>query len=96
MSTLAKFWMSSHTLAIETGRHAKPKIVKEEIKCNLDDVEDEEHFLLKCPQNREERLSLFNCMVLNVSAMSRGDVFLYLRIFLHNAFRKSEKVMRHY
>ena len=52
ISTIARFRMSSHTLAIETGRHAKPKIAKEERKCrycNLEDVEDEEHFLLKCP-----------------------------------------------
>ena len=45
MSTIARFSMSSHTLAIETGRHAKPKIPKEDRKCrycNLDDVEDEE------------------------------------------------------
>ena len=28
MSTIARFRMSSRTLAIETGRHAKPKIPK--------------------------------------------------------------------
>ena len=33
MSTIARFWMSSHTLSTETGRHAKPKIAKEERKC---------------------------------------------------------------
>ena len=72
-------YISSHTLAIETGRHAKPKIAKEERTCrycNLDDVEDEEHFLLKCPLYSKECLSLFNSVVLNVSAMSQGDVFL--------------------
>ena len=61
MSTIARFRMSSHTLAIETGRHAKPKIAKEDRKCrhcNLDDVEGEEHFLLKCPLYNEKRLSL--------------------------------------
>ena len=81
MSTIARIRMSSHTLAIETGRHAKPKIAKEERKCrywNLDDVEDEKHFLLKCPLYSEERLSLINSVVLNVSAMSQGDVFIYL------------------
>ena len=81
MSTLARFSMSSHTLAIKIGRHAKPKIAKEEKKCrncNLDDVEDEEHFLLKCPLYSEERLSLFNSVVLNLSALSQGDVFVYL------------------
>ena len=59
--------MSSHTLTIETGRYAKPKIAKEERKCrycNLDDVEDEKHFLLKCPLYNEERLSLFSSVVL--------------------------------
>ena len=81
MSTIARLRMSSHTLAIETGRHAKPKIAKEERKCrycNLDDVEYEEHFLLKCPMYSEECLSLFDSVVLNVSAMSQGDVFVYL------------------
>ena len=111
MSTIARFRMSSHTLAIETGRHAKPKIAKEERRCrycNLDDVEDEKHFLLKCPLYNEERLSLFNSVVLNVSAMSQGDVFVYLLsskepttikalgTFLHNAFMKREKAMNHY
>ena len=101
--------MSPHTLVIEAGRHAKPKIVKEERKCRyciLDDIEDEEHFLLT--QCSEEHLSLFNSVVLNVSAMSLGDVFLYhlsskepttikaLGSFSHNAFRKREKVMNHY
>ena len=108
MSTIARFRMSSHTLAIETGRHAKPKIAKEERKCtycNLDDVEDEKHFLLQCPLYNKERLSLFSSLVLNVSAMSQGDVFVYLLsskepttvkalgTFLHNAFMKREKGM---
>ena len=109
ISTIARFRRSSHTLAIETGRHAKPKIAKEERKCrycNLDDVE--EHFLLKCPLYSDECLSLFNSVVLNVSAKYQGDVFLYLLsskepitmkalgTFLHNAFRKWKKVMNHY
>ena len=109
-STIAKFRMSSHTLAIETGRHAKPKMAKEERKCrycNLDDVEDEEHFILQCPLYNEERLSLLNSVVLNVSAMSQRDVFVdllsskepktvkALGTFLHNAFREREKVMNH-
>ena len=79
MSTIARFRMSSHTLAIETGRHAKPKIPKEERKCrycNLDDVEDEKHFLLKCPLCNEERLSLFNSVVLNVSVCHK-EMFLF-------------------
>ena len=81
MSTIARFRMSSYTLTIETGSHDKSKIVKEERKCrycNLDDVEDEEHFLLKCPLYNEECLSLFNSVMLNVSALSLWDILLNL------------------
>ena len=103
--------MISDTLGIETGRHAKPKIAKKERKCrycNLDAVEDEEHFLLKCSLYNKECLSLFNSVVLNVSTRSQGDDFVYLLsskeptivkalgTFLHNAFTKREKVMNHY
>ena len=80
MSTIARLRMSSHTLAIETGRHAKPKIAKEERKCrycNLDDVEDEEHFLLKCPLYSEECLSLFNSVVLLVCYVTGRCMFSF-------------------
>ena len=74
------------------------------MQVHLDDVEDEEHFLLKCSLYIEERLCLFKSVVLNVSAMSQGDVFIYLLsskeptsvkalgIFLHNAFMKRENL----
>ena len=54
--------------------------------CNLDDVEDEKHFLLKCPLYKVERLSLFNSVVLNVTVMSQGDVFVYLLSSTGNFF----------
>ena len=58
-----------------------PRLIKEERKCrycNLVEAKDEERFLLKCPMYSEECLSLyFNSMVLKVSAMSQGDVFLF-------------------
>ena len=47
---LAKFRLSSHKLNIEVGRHTN--IPRNELKCtlcNLNDIEDEFHFLLKCP-----------------------------------------------
>ena len=57
---MTKFRISAHSLRIQTGRYErKPnkgnkliKIVREErtsLYCNNNDVEDEMHFLLKCP-----------------------------------------------
>ena len=55
ISVLAKFRTSSHTLAIETGRHGQSQPRTERIclfcKNNLDItvIEDECHFLISCP-----------------------------------------------
>ena len=51
LTVLARLDISSHSLAIETGRHSKPKIEKENRLCNfcyLNEVEDEQCFLLRC------------------------------------------------
>jgi hypothetical protein len=59
---LAKFRISSHNLAIETGRYTKPKTAVEDrlcIHCNLQEVESEKHFLLNCPLYNNERKILF-------------------------------------
>ena len=50
---VARLRMSAHILAIETGRHVRPKICKDlriHKNCDLEEVEDESHFLLKCPR----------------------------------------------
>ena len=49
-NTIAKIRLSSHKLCIETGRHQN--IVRNQRKCllcNLNDLEDEYHFILICP-----------------------------------------------
>ena len=48
---ISRIRCSNHPLAIEKGRHKNPKTPREErvcIFCNNQDIEDEEHFLLKC------------------------------------------------
>ena len=48
---ISRIRCSNHPLAIEKGRHKNPKIPREErvcVFCNNQDIEDEEHFLLKC------------------------------------------------
>ena len=50
--TLTRFRLSNHVLAIEKGRHSKPKIPVEERLCNycsMNCIEDEYHFLCVCP-----------------------------------------------
>jgi len=44
---LAKLRLSSHTLNVEIGRHNI--IDRHCIRCNLNDIEDEFHFVLICP-----------------------------------------------
>ena len=46
----AKLRLSSHTLFVETGRHRQiPSQDRTCILCNIDDIEDEYHFILICP-----------------------------------------------
>lgn len=50
-SILSKFRLSSHKLAIETGRHTKPETDRSErvcLSCNTGEVEDEYHFFSSC------------------------------------------------
>ena len=82
MSTIARFRMSSHTLAIETGRHAKPKIAKEERKCrycNLDDVEDEEHFLLRLDNTGAWVIEVYPSLLCN-EGYDNVDLYIKLKL----------------
>ena len=48
---ITKFLTSNHCLEIEKGRHTKPKKLREDRLCKACDqgeIEDEEHFLLRC------------------------------------------------
>jgi len=49
-NVIAKLRLSSHKLFVETGRHRQiPRQDRKCILCNIDDVEDEYHFMLICP-----------------------------------------------
>ena len=57
---LFKLRTSSHRLEIERGRYTRPKLNLDQrlcMSCNV--VEDEEHFVLHCQDNRVEREFLF-------------------------------------
>ncbi len=58
---LTRFRVSNHDLLIEKGRHFRPKIERNERKCFIckDLIEDESHFITKCPLYKNERILLF-------------------------------------
>ena len=59
-TALAKLRSSSHTLAIETGRHSTPKLQVHERLCQVCQcIEDETHLMISCEINTDERSHLF-------------------------------------
>jgi hypothetical protein len=51
VSKIAQFRTSSHNLRIELGRHERPRLPPEQricLNCDLGEIEDEIHHLLKC------------------------------------------------
>ena len=53
---LAKLRLSSHSLAIESGRHnGIPRENRKCAFCNLNDIDDEYHFIIVCPFYNELR-----------------------------------------
>ncbi len=58
---ISRFRCSSHHLAIETGRHKKPKLPVDERTCSsCKVVEDEIHHLIHCQKNKDPRKDLFD------------------------------------
>ena len=59
---LCRLIVSSHQLRIETGRWERPSVSREMRHCELcnTDVEDEFHFMLKCPVYASIRKQLIN------------------------------------
>ena len=83
-TNLAQLRTSAHNLAIETGRYARPAVPSSERKCkmcDLDEVEDEVHFVNRCTAYEEDRRELFG----NV-----GEVSMLTHIYPHKPPRKIE------
>ena len=57
---LTRFRLSSHKLRVETGRYEKPYLPRENRICLMceNGIEDEQHFILKCPYYKNERSNL--------------------------------------
>ena len=81
LSAVTRLRMSAHRLAIETGTKVRPKICKEERickNCDLEEVEGESHFLLKCPLYCQQRTILMQTILSNTTSESQEELFIIL------------------
>ena len=78
---LSKLRLSSHTLEVERGRWYTTESSKKERFCTfckqkgLEKVEDEQHFLLKCPMSKELRDEFLPKEILNNRHLSDDEKF---------------------
>ena len=66
--SLTNLRISSHKLRVETGRYEKPCLPVNQRtceKCNISEIEDEKHFVIRCKLYDKERKHLFNKLNLN-------------------------------
>ena len=79
---LTRFRISAHNLAIERGRYNRPPTHLEKRSCPHcpSNVEDELHFIIKCPQYNESRQALFEIAQerLNFRTLDDEMKFIYV------------------
>ena len=108
---MCRYRISAHDLRIESGRYSKTYINRTDricTRCDLQEVEDEFHFLLKCSLYNDERKNLFNRINwLNnnfklLSLTDRGlwlltqedlNILEHLASFLENCFSKRRNAL---
>ena len=80
---MSRFRLSNHSLLIEKGRHLRPPLERDNHKCFIckNDIEDERHFLIKCPLYENQRESLFkicreNCQLFD--SLSENEKFVFI------------------
>jgi hypothetical protein len=62
---ITKLKISSHRLKIETGRYLKLEVNKRlSNNCDLNQIEDEIHFLLECPSTSMDRQVLTDILII--------------------------------
>ena len=106
LTAVVRLRMSAHILAIKTGRHVKPKIGKEERickNCALEEVENESHFLLKCPLYCQQRTILMKTILSYTTSESQEELFIILMKsketavikgkYIHTTFKMREEHM---
>jgi hypothetical protein len=109
---MSRLRISAHSLIIETGRYCRPPLSPENRVCpccNSGAVEDELHFLLKCPIFEHERHELMNSIddVTNTTLLNETELFKVLMglnggdtefvapvlEFIHKCFEKRKELV---
>ena len=82
---ICRLRISSHNLAIETGRHRRPIKIAPHLRfctdCHAGQVGDEEHIIMNCQKFNTERQQLFNHLRGNsttFNSLSEGEKFVYV------------------
>ena len=94
--SISKFRCSDHRLEIEVGRHKKTK--REERYCTFcpNEIENESHFLSKCPSYKSLRLNLFNKETIDthfekdILACKDKSLTVKLGLYLDKALKKRD------
>ena len=103
---ISRFRMSSHHLAIELGRHSRPKIPEEKRLCpKCKEIQDEQHHLLVCSPLAELRKPLLRSAALVIhnfgsltlrqkfsEILQCGDNDLMIQLALY--LRKADDLLR--
>ena len=102
---LTKFRISNHNLQIETGRYKKPKIPRNERFCDIcltdqiQNIGNEIHFLLKCPNLSKERAEMMNEITLtcpNMTQLEEKNKLIFLMSAENDIIRKIAKFCKNY
>ena len=92
VSAISKLRTCTHSLEIETGRYARPRIPPEQRvcrMCNLNHTEDEMHFLFQCPAYEDYRKSLYD-QIPELQTISDHKLKLKLVMSLQNELLLTE------
>ena len=95
---LSRLRLSNHSLMIEKGRHLRPKLERHERKCFLckNELEDEKHFILKCPLYVEERSLLFQaCRKNSIHFDSLNEEQKFIFILTNENFEVTTKLAKY-
>ena len=100
--------LSNHNLRIETGRRLRPKLPRQARKCFIciDEIENELHFVVKCPLYSSERKELYKVLMHNskhfdsltsdeqklMFIMTNEDVMAKLAKFVFNSMQRVIKM----